>query len=103
MAHTNSGTHIAIQILNLIGNIYPNTQYLISRIKYARTSLFSYETDSFQNFKRCLTDNRNFAKVDTLLFMKGGKRYSNLLVKNIICKVKDEDTQKIKLIPNYQV
>ena len=36
--------------------------------------IFYEEPDSFQNFRSCLSDNRNFAKVDALLYIKGGKK-----------------------------
>ena len=64
---------ICIKYLNSSALSMLDTSLKASK-KKKLNEIFYEEPDNFQNFKKCLTDNRNFSKVDALLFMKGGKK-----------------------------
>lgn len=64
---------MGIQYLNSSALSMLDTNLKTSK-KKKLNEIFYEEPDSFQNFKSCIAENRNFAKVDALLFMKGGKQ-----------------------------
>jgi len=64
---------LRIQFLNTSAQSMLDTSLNASR-KRELKELFYEEPDSNQKFKGCLNDKSNFAKVDALLFVKGGKR-----------------------------
>ena len=64
---------LRIQFLNTSAQSMLDTSLKASRKKELK-ELFYEEPDNNQKFKGCLNDQSNFAKVDALLFVKGGKR-----------------------------
>ena len=64
---------LSIQYLNSSAQSMLDISLKASRKKQLN-KIFYEQPDSFQNFKSCLTDNRDFAKADALLFLKGGKK-----------------------------
>ena len=66
---------LRIQYLNTSAQSMLDTSLKASRKKELK-ELFYEEPDSYQNFESCLNDQSNFAKVDALLFVRGGRRLS---------------------------
>ena len=64
---------LSIQYLNSSAQSMLDISLKASRKKQLN-KIFYEQPDSLQNFKSCLTDNRDFAKADALLFLKGGKK-----------------------------
>jgi len=77
-----SELNTAVLVLNKsmkITYLNPSAQSMLDiSLKSSRdkslNEIFYEEPDSLDNFISCLKDNRNFAKVDALLFVKGGKK-----------------------------